>query len=220
MKVATFVATMNKTKPIGVRFDVGLLERLKADGLANTPQKVLNLLTKEFYINHATKNGVHIYQLINPFNKEVFYVGKTEKSPLVRLNGHISESLNPARKNEKIDKINEIIKLGRKPIISTIESIECNSEEDYQRASEREKYWIYYFLESGHPLTNREKDYPKPGEDKNTKKEPIKKVEKEESGSVTVWPKTLSELKELCPPDLSGFDRSLWISNKRIEYGV
>lgn len=39
---------MAKTNPIGVRFDDGLLTSLKEDGVANSPQKVLNFLT-EFY---------------------------------------------------------------------------------------------------------------------------------------------------------------------------
>lgn len=33
-------------------------------------------------------------------------------------------------------------------------------------------------------------------------------------------PKTLDELKALCPKELTGFDRSTWISQKRQEYGI
>lgn len=33
-------------------------------------------------------------------------------------------------------------------------------------------------------------------------------------------PKTLMELKELCPPELKGFDRSTWISKNRRKYGI
>lgn len=33
-------------------------------------------------------------------------------------------------------------------------------------------------------------------------------------------PKTLIELKELCPPELKGFDRSTWISKNRRKYGI
>lgn len=35
-----------------------------------------------------------------------------------------------------------------------------------------------------------------------------------------IRPITLSELKALCPPELTGFERSEWVSKKRIEYGV
>ena len=33
-------------------------------------------------------------------------------------------------------------------------------------------------------------------------------------------PKTLNELKELCPKELTGFERSQWISDKRVEYNI
>lgn len=46
--VATFVATMGKTNPIGVRFDKDLLNTLKEEGLADTPQRALNYLTKSY----------------------------------------------------------------------------------------------------------------------------------------------------------------------------
>jgi predicted ATPase len=41
---------MAKTKPIGVRFDLGLLERLKKEKQIETPQGALNFLS-ELYIN-------------------------------------------------------------------------------------------------------------------------------------------------------------------------
>jgi hypothetical protein len=33
-------------------------------------------------------------------------------------------------------------------------------------------------------------------------------------------PKTLQELKTLCPKELTGLERSQWIANKRQEYGL
>lgn len=46
---------MAKTNPIGVRFDIQMLEKLKEDGI-NTPQKVLNFLANYYTENIAKIN--------------------------------------------------------------------------------------------------------------------------------------------------------------------
>lgn len=33
-------------------------------------------------------------------------------------------------------------------------------------------------------------------------------------------PKNLEELKKLCPPELTGFERSAWIAENRQKYGI
>ena len=38
--------------------------------------------------------------------------------------------------------------------------------------------------------------------------------------SINTIPKTLDELKGLCPEGLKGFDRSNWISKERQKYGI
>lgn len=38
--------------------------------------------------------------------------------------------------------------------------------------------------------------------------------------SIDTTPKTLDELKSLCPAELTGFDRSAWIANERQKYGI
>ena len=38
--------------------------------------------------------------------------------------------------------------------------------------------------------------------------------------TIDTRPKTLDQLKALCPPELKGFDRSEWIGKKRQEYGI
>lgn len=38
--------------------------------------------------------------------------------------------------------------------------------------------------------------------------------------AINTRPKTLDQLKALCPPELKGFDRSEWIGKKRQEYGI
>jgi hypothetical protein len=41
-----------------------------------------------------------------------------------------------------------------------------------------------------------------------------------ESKGVSTHPRNLEELKKLCPPELTGLDRSAWISTERQKYGV
>lgn len=38
--------------------------------------------------------------------------------------------------------------------------------------------------------------------------------------SINTKPKTLDELKALCPKELTGIDRSMWISTERQKYGI
>lgn len=38
--------------------------------------------------------------------------------------------------------------------------------------------------------------------------------------SIDTRPKTLDELKKLCPAELEGFDRSKWIATERQKYGI
>ena len=52
---------------------------------------------------------------------------------------------------------------------------------------------------------------------------PEKEEPKEQPKSVpdtNARPKTLDQLKALCPSELKGFDRSEWIGKKRQEYGI
>ena len=47
-----------------------------------------------------------------------------------------------------------------------------------------------------------------------------KKTEMEIKPKTNPIPRTLDELKALCPPELTGFDRSMWIANERQKYGI
>ena len=38
--------------------------------------------------------------------------------------------------------------------------------------------------------------------------------------SVDTLPKTLNDLKDLCPKELTGFEKSNWISENRVKYGL
>ena len=49
----------------------------------------------------------------------------------------------------------------------------------------------------------------------------IKPKEQQKSNfTIDTRPKTLDQLKALCPNELKGFDRSEWIGKKRQEYGI
>lgn len=51
--------------------------------------------------------------------------------------------------------------------------------------------------------------------------EPINPMILDEPGQFQIpTPNTLDELKSMCPPDLKGFERSMWIAKKRVEYGI
>ncbi len=79
-----------------------------------------------------------------------------------------------------------------------------------------------YFLE------NRDKDLPVSQAPKVKVKDLTKpnvevkpKVQPKSNYSVdTRKPKTLAELKALCPAHLKGFEKSEWISTERVKYGI
>lgn len=73
-------------------------------------------------------------------------------------------------------------------------------------------------------MIKAKKSKPKKVQDLSKPNTEIKPVEQPKSNYVIDTgnknPTTLSELKALCPPELTGFERSEWVSKKRIEYGV
>ncbi len=89
---------------------------------------------------------VFIYGLYDPRTDELRYVGKTLNLK-IRLFGHLKEK-------ERTHKNNWIASLGRiglKPIIKPLEVIENSNDLDWQ---DRERWWIRWAIESGHPITN------------------------------------------------------------------
>ena len=124
--VATFVATienMAKTKPIGVRFDEELLTNIKNAGLADSPQKALNLYERSYIelirlkveINNRPENKERIESDRNPIlskNKplegnvrqidDVSNLG-TKKKPYVK----IQDLTNQSKTNYSIDTRNK-----------------------------------------------------------------------------------------------------------------
>lgn len=67
----------------------------------------------------------------------------------------------------------------------------------------------------------KEKKEPEPvvPPEKEEQKEEVKEQPKSVP-TTNCLPKTLDQLKALCPPELKGFDRSEWIGKKRQEYGI
>lgn len=60
-------------------------------------------------------------------------------------------------------------------------------------------------------------------------KEEKKKLEEEKKdlsdvkvdlSEVKKYPKTLDELKSMCPPELTGLDKSAWVATERQKYGI
>ena len=86
---------------------------------------------------------VYIYVLIDPFIKQVRYVGKTI-NPKSRLFGHYSTKDKTYRSNW----IASLRKRRERPIMEIVE------ETDEEHWEEREKYWIKYYRELGCKLVN------------------------------------------------------------------
>ncbi len=92
-----------------------------------------------------------IYALIDPRNHATRYVGTTTSSadPELAAQIRLKEHLRCSDTNtEKIAWIRELKTAGMQPQIRIIEEIH------WRQASEREIYWIKYYLDAGAPLVN------------------------------------------------------------------
>ena len=69
--------------------------------------------------------------------------------------------------------------------------------------------------------SNLAKEVKPPLRDKEAHEAALK-AQKTQKGiaSNTYKPRSLDELKSLCPAELTGLDRSEWIRTKRMEYGI
>ena len=83
---------------------------------------------------------VKIYTLTNPNTNMIYYVGATSKSLRERLNNHRSSSFHKTTRC--------LYTNGQEPIIEEVEDCSISI------ASEREEYWMNYFLETGCQLEN------------------------------------------------------------------
>lgn len=88
-----------------------------------------------------------IYKLIDPESNEVRYIGLTFNTLKQRLKSHYNENA----KSHKCYWIKKLKLQGLKPII---ESIEENIG-SYEEACEKEIYYIDYYKNNGHKLTNQ-----------------------------------------------------------------
>lgn len=91
---------------------------------------------------------ISIYVLINPINKNVFYVGAT-KNPRVRLKQHIIESR--TIKTPKCNEILNIINRGFRPLFFILTS--CSALD----VSDIEEYYINFFKNIGCPINQNKK---------------------------------------------------------------
>ena len=89
---------------------------------------------------------VKIYVLIDPRDHVIRYVGKTQRSLIVRLQHHccISQTSNCRRANW----IAKLLRLGYSPRIQLVQEVNANN---WQEA---ERYWIRYYRSVGCDLVN------------------------------------------------------------------
>lgn len=92
----------------------------------------------------------NIYCLINPFDKSVFYVGRTYRKLKDRLRGHISES--KRKESLKNEIINDILKRGSAPTMVLLEIVKPKTRFS-SKPGGREKYWIRRFTKTS-SITN------------------------------------------------------------------
>lgn len=85
-----------------------------------------------------------IYKLVDPRDSLVRYVGKTNNLKR-RLWQHYYD--NKEAKTPKRKWIKELLELGLEPVLDICERVESAWQE-------REKFWIKYYKDLGHPLTN------------------------------------------------------------------
>jgi hypothetical protein len=95
---------------------------------------------------HTSINPIamRIYKLINPFDNQVFYVGKTIGSLESRLKAHVKE-LEDNAVSKKREIIASIIDRGSYPVIEEIETAECSCASDELSINEKELSWIVYY---------------------------------------------------------------------------
>lgn len=93
-----------------------------------------------------------VYKLIDPRDNSIFYIGQTYYELPARLTYHLNDKKPSARKT----KIDEIQAQGLKPIIEPIETVSLvsNYHERIKFLLERERYWIQWHRNNGHPLLN------------------------------------------------------------------
>ena len=91
-----------------------------------------------------------IYGLVDPRNGQLRYVGKTERTPQIRLNSHYHYAVRHKRKPTHKDKwICQLAKQGLKPL-----AVVLWEGDDRDLLAQDEIFWIRYFRGMGCPLTN------------------------------------------------------------------
>ena len=101
----------------------------------------------------TTQKKWSIYCLVDTRNQEVFYIGRTSKKPLKRLEEHLEQLKGNTPKQLKIREINDS-NWGGVDIVVLEKNITSE-----KRAFSREVYWIEIFLSSGAGLTNAAIDF-------------------------------------------------------------
>ena len=88
-----------------------------------------------------------IYKLLDPHTNEIRYIGRTKHTPTKRLYEHCTRR-NLKSNNHKNNWIKQLIALELRPLIEVIEYV------DITDVFLRERYWISFYRNGGHNLTN------------------------------------------------------------------
>lgn len=91
-----------------------------------------------------------IYTLTDPRTNLVRYVGRS-CNPETRYKGHVYKTAS-RELTEKGKWISELRSFGLRPSMSIVENVEFTTE----KVIERERRWIFHYIQQGAPLTNRE----------------------------------------------------------------
>jgi hypothetical protein len=91
-----------------------------------------------------------IYTLIDPRTNLARYVGRS-CNPEARYKGHVYKTAN-RELTVKGKWISELRALGLRPSMTVVENVESTTE----KVIERERRWIFHYIQQSAPLTNRE----------------------------------------------------------------
>lgn len=89
---------------------------------------------------------VFIYSLHDPRNGNMRYIGKC-----LCINKRLTQHLCEKGASHKHHWLRQLREVGMRPEIRVLETIENSDDREWQ---ERERWWIRFSLEQGHPLTN------------------------------------------------------------------
>lgn len=99
------------------------------------------------YMDRIKPHTVHIYALVDPMNKETFYIGKTRCELSKRLHLH-NTAARKGKPTKTCTRIRQILSSGNKPLIISLTDVNSIMSRDVERMI------ISQAVEDGYKLTN------------------------------------------------------------------